>query len=335
MDEMCQGHGMPGMQPRHASCAIVFVIVLSVWISLSTVFAETPAPGIHWGALGYPDQEATLTTGLSIFRFTEFNKEGERFNDIKETIGLNLITMSWTEHWTNHLPGWSTNLTVGVGPTRNQPSEWLQNDLIHDRIWGIPQVPVEEKRHQTDFAISGSVTRWWGLLEQPRVLYLSGGGQTGSLYHEAFIRGGFRRWSPLHTFVQMVKPVEGWVGAFVRPFRVSGMVRAGRIATGAAFHDLADTVYTAQGSISYGWYNVHTFRPWMEIEVGATIGSGIFNDDKGVSLGEQFWTVAFRIHPFTFESWNDQLGNKDFGPTYGGRLMMDLYFLLPASWTGS
>ena len=113
------------------------------------------------------------------------------------------------------------------------------------------------------------------------------------------------------------------------------MVRAGRIATGAAFHDLANTAYTAQGSISYGWYASHTLRPWMEIEVGATIGSGIFNDDQGVALEEQFWTVAFRIHPFTFESWNDQLGNKDFGPTYGGRLMIDLYFLIPDSWIDS
>jgi len=320
------------MRPSRFYFAIFFVAFLIFWPLNVYVFAETPAPGIHWRALGYPDQEPTLTTGLSIFRFTEFNGEGERFNGIKETIGLNLITMSWTEHWIRHLPGWSTNLTVGVGPTRNQPSEWLQNDLIHDRLWGIPSVPVEDKRKETDFTVSGSVTRWWGLFEQTRVLYLNGGGQTGSLYHEAFIRGGFRRWSPLQTFERVVKPAEGWFGSLVRFLRVSGMVRAGRIATGAAFHDLANTAYTAQGSISYGWYDFHSFRPWMEVEVGATIGSGIFNGDQGDSLEEQFWTLAVRIHPFTFESWNDQLGNKDFGPTYGGRLMIDLYFLLPESW---
>lgn len=110
------------------------------------------------------------------------------------------------------------------------------------------------------------------------------------------------------------------------------MVRAGRVATGAAFHDLANASYTAQGSISYGWYDTQSLRPWMEIEVGATIDSGIFNGAQGDSLEERFWTVAFRVHPFTFESWNDQLNSKDFGPTYGGRLMIDLYFLLPDSW---
>jgi len=323
------------MRPSHFYLAIVLIAFMSPWILTTPTFAETSAPEIHWGALGYPDQVPTLTTGLSIFRFTEFNGDGKRFNGIKETIGLNLITVSWTEHWTTHLPSWSTNLTVGAGPTRNQPSEWLQNDLIHDSVWGIPGVPVEEKRNQTDFAISSSITHWWEVAGQQRLLFLSGGGQTGSLYHEVFVRSGVRRWSPLHTYERMVNPVEGWVGALVRPVRVSGMVRAGRIATGAAFHDLANTVYTAQASISYGWYTPGRLRPWMEIEAGATFGSGIFNDDQGVSLGEQFWTVAFRIHPFTFESWNDQLGNKDFGPTYGGRLMMDLYFLLPDSWIES
>jgi len=314
--------------------AIALIVYLSFCPTTTLVFAETSAPGIHWGTLGYPDQEPTLATGLSIFRFTEFNGDGERFNGIKETIGLNLITVSWTEHWTSHLPNWSTNLTVGVGPTRNQPSEWLQNNFIHDGIWGIPEVPVEGKRKQTDFTVSGSITRWWPMLQQPQVIFLSGGGQMGSLYQEAFIRGGFRRWSPLQTFERIAGSTKGWLSSIIRPFRVSSMVRVGRIATGAAFHDLANTAYTGQGSISYGWYNRHSHRPWMEIEVGATIGSGIFNDEQGNSIEEQFWTVAFRIHPFTFESWNDQLGNKDFGPTYGARLMIDLYFLLPESWKG-
>ena len=320
------------MRPSPLSLLVALMTFISLWNAAATTFAETSAPEIHWGALGYPDQEPTLSTGFSIFRFTEFNGDGERFNDIKETIGLNLITVSWTEHWTTQLPNWSTNLTVGIGPTRNQPSEWLQNDFIHDRVWGIPSVPVEDKRHETDFTVTASITRWWDLFDQSRVFFLSGGGQTGSLYHEAFARAGFRRWSPLKTIEQTSGPKDHLLACLIRPLRVSGMVRAGRIATGAAFHDLANASYIAQGSMSYGWYDTHSLRPWMEIEVGATIDSGIFNGKHGDSLEERFWTVAFRVHPFTFESWNDQLNSKDFGPTYGGRLMMDLYFLLPKSW---
>lgn len=298
----------------------------------STGRGETPAPSIHWGALSYPDQEPDLSMGLSLFRFTEFNGERERYNGIKETIGINFITFSWTKHFTGKFENWSTNFTLGVGPTRNQPTEWLQNDLIHDGLWGIPPVPVEETRKQTDFSISGSLTRWWEIPGQKRVLYIGGGGQSGSLFHELFARAGFRRWSPLKTLERWKGPMDGMLAGIVRPFRLSGMVRASRIATGAAFHDLANSAYTAQGSISYGWYDEKTLRPLFELEVGATLDSGLFNDDQGYALEDRFWTVALRAHPFTIETWNDQLNSKDFGPTYGARLMMDVSFLLPESW---
>lgn len=313
---------------------IILFACLSWWISPQPARAESSAPGIHWGALDFPDQEPVLATGFSLFRFTEFNGEGERFNGIRETIGLNLVTTSWTRHWSNSLEGWSTNLTFGIGPTRNQPSEFLQNDFIHDRLYGIPQVPVGPKRNATDFTISGSVTRWADLPGQQRVLFLGGGGQTGSLYHEFFGRGGFRRWSPVKTVEYLSGTQDGWLADMFRPLRFSGMVRAGRTFTGSAFHDLANSTYSAQGSISYGWYNEETLQPFLEIEVGATIDSGIFNGNQGDSLEERFWTVAIRAHPFTFETWNDQLNSQDFGPTYGAKVMMDLSFLVPESWKG-
>ena len=316
--------------------ALLFTIFLLSPFPLACLLppanAETPAPFIHWGALSYPDQESSLTTGLSLFRFTEFNGEGEKFNNIDETIGLNLITLSWTEHWIRKFPGWSTNLTFGIGPTRNQPTEWLQNDLIHDRVWGIDEVPVEDKRKETDFTVSASLIRWWKLHGQKRVLFLSAGGQTGSLFHEAMVRAGFRRWSPVQTLEKIYGPQPHILHDLFRPLRLSGMVRGSLIGTGAAFHDLATGTFSAQGSISYGWYHEPSFRPWMEIEVGATFDSGIFNSRSGNSLQERFWTIALRIHPISLETWNDQLNSKDFGPTYGAKIMMDLYFLLPDSW---
>ncbi|GJL68775.1 MAG: hypothetical protein NPIRA06_14100 [Nitrospirales bacterium] len=313
---------------------ITLITWLSWCISPQPARAESSAPGIHWGALSFPDQEPVFATGFSIFRFTEFNGEGERFNGIRETIGLDLITTSWTRHLSDSLEGWSTNLTFGIGPTRNQPSEFLQNDFIHDRLYGIPQVPVGKKRKSTDFTISGSITRWGELPGQRRVLFLGGGGQTGSLYHELFARGGFRRWSPVNTIEYLNGTHDSWVTNLFRPLRFSGMVRAGRIFTGAAFHDLANYSFAAQGSLSYGWYDEKTFRPLLEVEIGATIDSGMFKGDRGDSLEERFWTVAVRAHPFTFETWNDQLNSKDFGPTYGAKVMMDLSFLLPESWKG-
>ncbi len=86
-----------------------------------------------------------------------------------------------------------------------------------------------------------------------------------------------------------------------------------------------------RGSISYGWMRPDGY-PCFEIEVGATIDSGIFLDVFGDSLEERFYSLTIRAHPFTLETWNDQINKKDFGPTYGGRLMVELYTLLPESW---
>lgn len=45
--------------------------------------------------------------------------KGERFNGIREIIGLDPITTSWARHLSNSLEEWQTNLTSGLGPTRN------------------------------------------------------------------------------------------------------------------------------------------------------------------------------------------------------------------------
>ncbi|GJL65780.1 MAG: hypothetical protein NPIRA05_07510 [Nitrospirales bacterium] len=295
-----------------------------------TAQAETPAPEVHWGALAYPDQYPTLQLGLTLNRFTEFNGEGERFNGIRETIGLNQITFSWTEHL-ERWEGWSTNLTVGAGPTRDQPTRFLQNEVVHEGLKRIPKVPVREKRRQTDFMVTGSVNKWMSIGSLDRLAFAGLGVSSGSLYHEVFGRFGLRRWSPIET---LHGPSNGappwWVSAF-GPLRFSGMYRYSRIWEGAAFRALAPESHIAQGSVSYGWMRDDHF-PLFEVEVGVTLDSGIFLDVFGDSLEERFYSLAIRAHPFTLETWNDQLNRKDFGPTYGARLMIELYTFLPESW---
>lgn len=78
---------------------VVFGLSVCLVISFAnSSLAEAPDPGVHWGALGYPDQERTLQAGLMLNRFTEFNSHRDRFNStIRETIGLNFGSLSWTE----------------------------------------------------------------------------------------------------------------------------------------------------------------------------------------------------------------------------------------------
>ena len=107
------------------------------------------------------------------------------------------------------------------------------------------------------------------------------------------------------------------------------MGRVGRPFGGAAFRDVATSSWIAQGSIAIGNYadwHCPCSTPW-EIEVAATIDSGLFVDTRKSSIEERFVSVAVRYAAATFETWNDLINQKDFGPTFGARLTFDLLYL--------
>ena len=38
-------------------------------------------------------------------------------------------------------------------------------------------------------------------------------------------------------------------------------------------------------------------------------------------------SLALRYPAFTFETWNDLINQKDYGPTFGARLTLDLFYM--------
>ncbi|MCA9498546.1 MAG: hypothetical protein KC588_05050 [Nitrospira sp.] len=134
---------------------------------------------------------------------------------------------------------------------RNQPSEAVRNDFIHDRLQQIPQIPVGAKRKEPNCTTTGSITRWGELPGQRQVVFLGGGGQTGSLYDEHFAHGGFRHWSPVKSIEYPSGIHDGWVAEMFSHLRVSGMVRPGKRSSRVTFHDLANRLFVAQNSLSY------------------------------------------------------------------------------------
>ncbi len=304
-------------------------------------FAESPAPTVHWGGLGYPDQIPTVGLGFTINRFTEFDQNFRQFNDMRETMGINFGTISWTKFWDDGASSaWSTNLTVGAGPTGEQPSEWLQNEFVHEALYGIDKVPVEDTRNEFDFVFDGSATYWWSLGDSRKVIFAGGGFSSGSLYHELFLRGGARR-LPIGPWLASFLPSYntskyfGYLSDIISGFRLSGMGRYGRTYAGAAFRDVAPQTYLGQASLSWGIFDKNDLFPFFEIELGVSIDSGLFTDFRGDSLEEKFISlITIRIRNFTFETWNDMInfdesGSKDFGPTYGGRIMFNIAPYLP------
>ena len=220
--------------PETARQILLATILL---ISLpATGQAEPPAQSIHWGAIGYPDHDRTLALGLTVVdRFTEFDGAGNRYNDIRETMGFNFFSLSWTERLET-FKGWNANFTAGGGPTRDGFSRFLQNDVIH-KLRGFDPVPVGNKRETDDFMLSGSLTRWMSFWGSDDVFFAGVGAAGGSLYYEPYAQAGFRRLSPFAAVP--------WLSDHLR---ISAMGRVGRPFGGAAFGEVAATSWIAQGS---------------------------------------------------------------------------------------
>jgi hypothetical protein len=287
---------------RHGARILALVATLA-WGS-QEILAEPPAPSLHWGALGYPDPERTLMAGITLNRFTESNGRGERYDStIRETIGLNFPSLTWSER----IGSWGTNFTVGGGPTSDQPTRWLQNEFAH-HVFHYRPVPVVATRDDVaDFMVSASLTRWATLFGESDTVFAGVGGDSGSLYHEAFVRAGVRR-------------IPFPWAAFVR---LSAMSRYGQLFKSSALNQVAGQSYIGQISVSVGDYRRAVVPVW-ELELGVTIDSGLFVRPTGNSLEEKFGTIALRFPYGRFELWNDGIGFKDKGPTYGSTLMIDL-----------
>ncbi|HEU4686060.1 MAG TPA: hypothetical protein VFS39_16255 [Nitrospira sp.] len=286
--------------------------------------AETPAPSVHWGSIAYPDQFRSLRFGGTFDRFTEFDGAGTRYHStINESFGLNLATASWTEHWAKW-PGWSTNLTLGIGPTGSQPTEYIQNNLVHPVLGDAP-IRVGRKREDvTDGMVDASLTRWLRLLNDRPELFLGGGISVGTIYQEEFARIGVRR-SSFDSFIPVIKDTPlHYVTDYLR---FSGMARYSRLQSGALVHDVKPYSFLYQVSVSLGPYGTSDDPPHWEIEFALTWDSGIFTDATGQSRKEFFWSAAATYAAFRFETWNDSLHHKDKGPTYGFTVTIDLFKL--------
>lgn len=292
--------------------------------------AENVAPGPHWGAIDFPDQNRTLLAGLTVNRFTEFNASRDRFNAINQTAGLNFATVSWTERlraW----PEWAGNLTVGAGPTSESPSRNLQSSFHHATTQGA--IPTDQTRTGADFMVGGSVTRWSPLFAPRDTGFVGLGVAAGSLYQEVYGRLGVRHLSLAELAAAMVSGTQPTVlTSLSRYMRLSAMGRYSQLSGGSAYPSavIAKQSYIGQGSVTFADFGEGAGAPpgWA-LEVALTYDSGLFARDNAHRIERRFGSLAIHFPYGTFEVWNDWVGSTDSGPTAGFRLMLDVLRLSP------
>jgi len=289
------------------------------------LLAETPAPSVHWGSIAYPDEFNTVQLGGTFNRFTEFDGAGTRYHStINESFGLNFATASWTQHW-QRWSGWSSNLTLGIGPTGAQPTEYIQNSITHP-ILGNQAVPVGRSRQDVvDGMVDGSVTKWFSLLDRMPELFIGGGFSLGTVYYEEFARIGARRAS-FDSFIPYWNETPlHYVSDYLRG---SAMARYGALQSSGLIHNVKPYSFLYQLSVGVGPYGKEKVDPRWEIEFALSWDSGIFVDETGQSRKEFFWSVAATYAALRMETWNDSINHKDKGPTYGFTITLDLLKLL-------
>ncbi len=309
--------------PRRQRIIATRLLAALLCCATSVAFAETPAPSIHWGAIGYPDQDRTLDlVAMTVNRFTEFDGDGRRYNNIGETAGFNFASLSWTEKLTKW-PGWNLNLTAGGGPTADGFTRFLQNDVIH-RFRGLTPVPVDQKRETIDVMVSGSLNRWMNWFGDRQQGFAGFGVAGGTLYYEPWVNVGVRRLA-LSDFGKSLWGSSNGLQTMSDFVRFSAMGRYSRVFKSGSFPELATANYLGQASITIADYRDEIAHPprW-EFEIAFTVDSGLFVDYVGKGLEERFVSIAIRMPYVTFETWNDLINQKDYGPTFGARVTLDL-----------
>ena len=321
-------------------------------------------PAAHWGASMYPAAQPGMVFGFEWLAFTEFGKDicppeatdctpgqpvhrgqtglRDRYNFQDETVGLNLFTMTYTASLArHHLNG--SNLTYAftllAGLQSDRLTEFYQNDIIHASS-GLVNIPRGKVAcSEGDFELIKCVPVGIGAALNYRVLsldqgsdgetafresplFIGAGGMLSSVELDAYAQFGVRRFGLL--------PHE-WALTNYLDVALSSVLRGGILKGMAVFPDIASKYVAIDGSVAL---SILQYEFPVLIEFGIVSSTGHFivaprapHDQSAPApeaLAETFYRLRVELGTFTFETFNDSIGGKDKGPSYGVRLLWNL-----------
>lgn len=263
------------------------------------------------------------------------------YNQQGETIGFNLLTLSITHPLARYSLAGSNLLythTGTFGVLNDGLTEWYQNEIIHGAA-GLQEIRREARACTPGWdRLSCYVVGYAGqlnyqfysidrkdsrLLFRQSPLFVGTGFQLSTIENELYVQAGLHRFD-LTTYAS---PSLGRVVYLT----LSGTVRAGTLFPSVTFSHLASQYLAAQGAIGVH-FGRYVFPVSLEFGLTGTTGQFIERPRSSVdgveveseqsapSLAEQFWLFRVDIGSFSFETFNDQLGGKDKGPSFGARV---------------
>jgi hypothetical protein len=220
-------------------------------------------------------------------------------------------------------------------PTRTSlgPSKGLR-----DPIFGFSQ----------EYFLRLQNTRRFGGREEtvPTPFFVGAGIALSTINHEMFLQAGSNvlevdlRPRSANNPTRFTPSIPGVLA--LRTVGIGGMVRSGVLLPASHFDDLTASYTNVQGVTRFG---LEIFRIPVNAELAATSASGFFvrtrtaeelaiareigSDPKDVYESKtplREWFVALRVRAggFTFETYNDMIGGKDKGPSFGAHVNFEV-----------
>ena len=290
------------------------LLLLALAASTGNAAGQSSAPDPHWGANVFPRPSSELRIGGYFNRFTQFSKSGTQFNEIDETAGFNILSVSYSDR-IPALPDYSFAVNAGVGWSSDEPTRWFQNDVVHE-ILGQAEVPVGATRDEAEFVGGFGITRWYESRDLGDRAFWGAGFVTGTLYHEPYVHVGVS-----HLF-------DDWNVRVGLLNRTSAPLGGNAYEDVASFNNLTQLYlgYVPGGIGSSNWLQNFLGNP--EYGVTLTYDTGLFEDANNDAIDVWFASLSARwATGLQFETWNDFANGTDFGPTYGFLISVDVLTL--------
>lgn len=331
--------------------ALRIVVAAFGTVLASAIPAQAPAPNPHWGASAYPRSRQELRGTISLNRFTEFDGEQRRYNDVDVSAGFNIASLQYNHEVLTRTGGrFTISFDAGAGYSDDQPTEALQNDYIHG-IRNLVPVPTDGQRESPEYLAGVAVTRWFGSEElregrdaaadDARWSAFAGGGMVAStLYHEAYAQLGGSLFVPgIATRLQLLNrsglttasDAYGDVAPFTNLTQVSAVYapRDFFLGSSGTAGEVFGRVAQWENLLPWRWpHTIHELAGRPEIGLHVTYDTGLFVDPADQPLDTWFLSVSIEWPTgLRLETWNDMPNGTDFGPSYGIMLGFDLLTL--------
>lgn len=294
---------------------LVKSLLASAFLS-STLYGNVLAP--FWGGRIVPDSKPGPTISLDLHQFTEFDPDTTRYGSLRgtdsswyhSTIGFNTLSAAQEFGWkSTESCTASVVASIGLGVADDRLTEFLQNDYTHERN-GVPPVPrgnVEDG----PLAMAGIQ-----MILRPRsgTGYFLAGVELSNIVHDVHMGVGIAELELFRFSGTRILLDAGLQMGVLRNARKFGF--------GESRYFPKTTTQYLDHQMAIGFSTAVLGIP-VAAEAGYLASSGLFTSYDGSALGELFEYSRVRIWKIVLEKSNDGFNGKDFGPTYGVRLIYE------------